>query len=400
MGVARCLMAASMVAVVILQACVSAVNEDQNAADLAPPVGAPAPPVSKSAAATAAVAAQPASKPAAGAPAPGCPSLKQAHTQFLNKLHKLEKLEEQAQARAKKAELAAQEEKKAAERCLDAQKMLSGPARVARTKLMAKMSKATQELNKAHAVEMAKITKKWSTKIERAKAAEKARQDKRIASQLLKVKLDAKTSISKWKTKFKLLKTDMAKDAAAQKQQRQKLDAKLAQLTKEAMPVNTALTRAQKTFGKDAKSLEKANRSNAMAVRLLKTQLKAKSSEALSCQQALKSGISMHTGAGDADQPCPARMTHLLDQISTMKANSKRFRHEAVQDDGRLISTKVELKAANARIVELERKLRDQENEMNGMENKLRMLHKNNNLAVRKDRLHAMQAKQGEITPS
>lgn len=292
----------------------------------------------------------------------GCPTMKQAFEKLQGNMKRIESLHMKAEARAHHAELEARRQKEAATRCLRAQTMLSGPARVARTKVQTEIKSQIGKSRKKFVAETSKLNKKWKEKVKLAVNKQKAKQQASFQGELKKVQLNAKTKVTKWATKYKLMKANLKKAKVLHKIKIKKLQAKLKLTQRKVVPITAAVTRAHQEASQDAKTMRKANANNAMAVKLFKARLKAKTKEAESCRKALN-------GQGKrkeqhlklfGDKPCPKRVEELLAQVKSVRKNSDDFKLQATRTDSRLVAMEVQLKAAKARIAELEKDLHSQ----------------------------------------
>jgi chromosome segregation ATPase len=294
--------------------------------------------------------------------------MKAAYAKFSRKLSKLVLMQRQATAKATKAQLTAEHERDAAQRCLDAEKMLSGPARAARSRLAATIRSAVKKANKRHQKELGATVKKWMKKVQAMKKNIKAEQDQRFKAQFSKVKNKAKNAVTKWKTRYKLQRAAVAKDRTTAGLEMKQLRGQLAEAKKAVVPVQAAIARTKKNFG--PATLSKANHDNAEAVKLLRAQLKAKTKEVQACRTAIHTGVGPH----DLDKPCPMRMTELMSKLKTMKANKEEFQEQATKDDSKYVSTKVSLTAAKERIAELEKQLQEHKHQNEQMQAKIQQM--------------------------
>merc|ERR1711934_117454 len=290
----------------------------------------------------------------------GCPTMKQAFEKLHGNMKKIESLHMKAEARAHHAELEARRQKEAATRCLRAQTMLSGPARVARTKVQTEIKSQIGKSRKKFVAQTLKLNKEWAEKVRLAVKKQKAKQQKSFQGELNKVQLNAKTKVTKWATKYKLLKANLKKAKVLHEIKIQKLEAKLKLTQRKVVPITAAVARAHQEASQDTKTMRKANANNAVAVMLFKARLKAKTKEADSCRKALnENGKGQHLKLF-GDKPCPKRVEELLEQVKSVRKNSDDFKLQAVRTDSRLVAMEVQLKAAKARIAELEKELHSQ----------------------------------------
>lgn len=290
----------------------------------------------------------------------GCPTMEEAYAKFKGDMQRIEGLMEQAQKRANDAETKAQQETEAASKCLSAQKLLNGSPEADQSAEMQKeVQRQVAKVKAQHKLEIKKMSAEWENKLNDAVQAEKDRQEQHMEGQLKAVRLGASTDMQRMKQKYTNLEADTAAMKATTQLRMTRLETDLQETQGKAMTGLAGARRAREADASGASKLRTINKNNLDAVRLLKTQLEAKTAEAESCATACATPKS--TFADDPDQPCPTRMTHLLDQVAEIKQSNAKFQEEAMRKDQRLVRTRVQLKATREHISELQKQMEEHE---------------------------------------
>lgn len=287
--------------------------------------------------------------------AAGCPTVDEAYLKFKGDMRQIQDQVAEAQKRAKDAETKAQLESEAASRCLSAQKLLKGPEENQQEEMQKEIQRQVSKVKAHQEIELQKLSTQWEAKLDRALQADKDKQGKRMENQLRLVRLNSATALERWKQKARNMEADMTAMKASHSLAVTRLKNQLKERTGQT---ESSLAAAQRTREADAGAatlLRKTNQRNVEALHLVKAQLQAKMKEAASCAKACSKPKT--TFVDDPDQPCPERMTHLLDQVQEIKGSNKQFEAKALLNDQRLVRARVKLKASREQVAILQREL-------------------------------------------
>jgi len=229
-------------------------------------------------------------------PEAACPTLAQAYAKYQVSIGRMRKMFHTAQTRANVAEKASNMNKAAADRCINAEKMLASPTRIARMKVRQHIMKAARKQTVAHMKEKAALIKQWKQKVEAARKKEAIIQQKKLGDKLKKAAAALVKLRKQFAEKQKLFKKDMMQLKLKQKAKIQSMNIDLQAAKKKAIPALQAAHQARAESKVDLDQAKKNMRAMTIALKVTKAQLHAKTRESLSCSQALK-------GKGGSPQP-------------------------------------------------------------------------------------------------